>query len=292
MGLVILALVVLAVAAGVYRMWRRRRSGNGDLPAAVVGWVARLLSTDRAEWGRAMVGELAQYQGAARWQFALGCVVAAIGLPRRDSSGRWVVASVLVASIASSGLVGYAFVRVPGHDNRQGYVAGVGDVRGRAGGIRRGHRRHHAAVPDRDHRARLRLRSGRSLDRGRRGRAVRSEQGVDASSVDPSAGVDRGRCGRRAAWSDPVSGPAHGAGLSRCCRSRGVPPAGRRHTDHRRATLDAGQLRDFATSGYPDMASYAVSDDLGTAMVLLLFMSGMTALLGTAGATLATRRGR
>ena len=55
---------------------------------------------------------------------------------------------------------------------------------------------------------------------------------------------------------------------------------------------DAGQLHDFATSGYPDMATYAVSDNLGTAMVLLLLMSAMTAVLGTAGATLSTRRGR
>ena len=53
---------------------------------------------------------------------------------------------------------------------------------------------------------------------------------------------------------------------------------------------DAGQLQDFATSGYPDMATYAVSDNLGTSMVLLLLMSAMTALLGSAGATLATRR--
>jgi hypothetical protein len=55
---------------------------------------------------------------------------------------------------------------------------------------------------------------------------------------------------------------------------------------------DAGQLQDFATSGYPDMATYAVSDDLGTAMVLLLLMSTTTAALGTAGATLATRHRR
>jgi hypothetical protein len=55
---------------------------------------------------------------------------------------------------------------------------------------------------------------------------------------------------------------------------------------------DAGQLQDFAASGYPDMATYAVSDDLGTAMVLLLLMSTMTAALGTAAATVAIRRRR
>ena len=53
---------------------------------------------------------------------------------------------------------------------------------------------------------------------------------------------------------------------------------------------DAGQIQDFATSGYRDIATYAVSDDLGTAMVWLLLISAVTALLGSAGATLATPR--
>jgi len=53
---------------------------------------------------------------------------------------------------------------------------------------------------------------------------------------------------------------------------------------------DAGQLRDFASSGYPDLATYAVSDSLGTAMVLLLFMSVANAVLGAVGAALAKPR--
>src|SRR6185503_17574834 len=54
MGLIIIALMVLAVAAGVYRAWRiRRAGGSADIPAALVGWAARLLSVDRAEWGQA-----------------------------------------------------------------------------------------------------------------------------------------------------------------------------------------------------------------------------------------------
>jgi hypothetical protein len=55
---------------------------------------------------------------------------------------------------------------------------------------------------------------------------------------------------------------------------------------------DAGQLQDFATSGYRDMETYAVSDDLGTAMMLLLLISAVTALLGSAGATVAAPRSR
>jgi hypothetical protein len=49
---------------------------------------------------------------------------------------------------------------------------------------------------------------------------------------------------------------------------------------------DAGPLQDFATSGYPDLATCAVSDDVGTAMVLLL----LTAAFGSAGALLGGRR--
>src|SRR4051794_30643304 len=113
MGLIILALIVLAVAAGAYRA-RRLRSANADIPGAIVGWAAGLLSVDRAEWGQAMLGELGQYTGGARWRYALGCAVAAIGLPRRSRGGRLVLASVLVASIASAGLVGYGFARYPG----------------------------------------------------------------------------------------------------------------------------------------------------------------------------------
>jgi len=55
---------------------------------------------------------------------------------------------------------------------------------------------------------------------------------------------------------------------------------------------DAGQLQDFAASGYPDLATYAVSDGLGTAMVLLLFMSITTGLFGWVGVAVTTRRRR
>jgi hypothetical protein len=48
---------------------------------------------------------------------------------------------------------------------------------------------------------------------------------------------------------------------------------------------DAGQLRDFPGSRFPDIATYAVSDNLGTAMSLLLLASVVTAALGCATAT-------
>ena len=54
-----------------------------DLPVRVVSIASRLLSPDRREWGDAMVAELTHVPGGpARWEFALGCLRAAILAPR------------------------------------------------------------------------------------------------------------------------------------------------------------------------------------------------------------------
>jgi hypothetical protein len=292
MGLIILASVVLAVAAGVGPAWRRRRTGSGDLPAVVVGWGARLLSTDRAEWGQAMVGELGQYQGVARWRFALGCVVAAVGLPRRDGSGRWVVASVLVASIASAGLVGYGFVRYPGMVTGAGtwlalttfavVLAGFVVVTGVTT------RQSPIGITG--------LVSGCALAGvwivvGAVALALRSAASMFALLILPLVSIAVGVVGARggrtrtaARCTVLVSAVVAALAVFLVLAADTLITGGRPY--------DAGQLHDFATSGYPDLATYAVSDNLGTAMVLLLLMSGMTALLGTVAATLSTPRGR
>jgi hypothetical protein len=46
---------------------------------------------------------------------------------------------------------------------------------------------------------------------------------------------------------------------------------------------DAGLVRDFHSSGAHDLATYAVNDDLGTAMVLLLAVPLLTIVLGLVG---------
>jgi hypothetical protein len=264
--------------------------GRLDLPAVVVEWAARLLSVDRAEWGQAMLGELEQYKGLARWRFALGCAAAVVGLPRRSGNGRWVSASVLVASIASAGLVSYSFVRYPGMATGAGTwmaLAAFAVVLAGFVGI--------AGVTTRQPSIGItELVSGCAL-------AVLSIVVVELST--------RSKASMLLLLIIPVASIVVGVVAARRGRTRSVA---------RRAALvsavvaslavflvlaadvlvtggrpyDAGQLRDFATSGYPDMATYVVNDDLGTAMVLLLLMSVITALLGSAGATLATRRVR
>ena len=52
---------------------------------------------------------------------------------------------------------------------------------------------------------------------------------------------------------------------------------------------DAGQIRDFPGSGLPDLATYAVSDNLGSAMMLLLLVPLVTAAIGATGADIAAR---
>jgi len=52
---------------------------------------------------------------------------------------------------------------------------------------------------------------------------------------------------------------------------------------------DPGMVRDFAASGSHDLATYAVNDNLGSAMMLLLVVPLFASLIGYAGATVAAR---
>lgn len=54
-----------------------------------------------------------------------------------------------------------------------------------------------------------------------------------------------------------------------------------------RGPYDPSQVRDFHGSGMPSLAAYAVGDNLGTAMALMLLTFIMTAALGCTAATVA-----
>jgi hypothetical protein len=281
-------LAVLAVAAAAHKAWRRRRAGDSaDLPAAIVGWAARLLSTDRAEWGQAMLGELEQYQDSARWRYALGCAVAAVGLPRRGRSGRRVMASVLAAASAGVGLVGYGFARYPGMVTGAGtWLALAAFVALLAGFVVV------AGVTTRQSPVAVTglvsgcVLAGVWLVVGGFVLLDRSTALLVVLPLAPIAvgvlGARRGHsrvAGRRTAL---VSAVVAALAVFVVLATEIMITGGRPY--------DAGQLRDFATSRYPDIATYAISDNLGTAMVLLLYISVSTAVLGSAGAALARRR--
>jgi len=263
-----------------------------DLPAAIVAWAARVLPPDRAEWGQAMTAEMQQYHGRARWRFAVGCAVAAVGLPKRDRGGRWIPVAVLVAAVVSAGLVGYGFVRYPGMIKGGGtwlaLTAFALTLTGFVVAVRAVSRRTRVGPFD--------LSCGGVLAAiwiavGALALSGRGKEWMLALFVLPvvtiAAGALAARHGRtRTAGLRTVVVAAVVAALAVFL----VLAADTLITGGR--PYDAGQLRDFAGSGYPDIATYAVSDDLGTDMVLLLLMFMMTAVLGSAGTLLGVRRSR
>jgi hypothetical protein len=80
---------------------------RGDLPMRLLRWAASLLSAQREEWGRAMLGELDRIAGRApRWRFAVGCAGAVLLLP---PWGRAAAAVWALGAVAAGGAGLYAF---------------------------------------------------------------------------------------------------------------------------------------------------------------------------------------
>jgi hypothetical protein len=80
----------------------------------------RRLPVERAEWGGAMCAELAGVEGSrARWAFSLGCARAAIGMRIRagltasERGGNGLRAFMLTAIAAAAGLAVYGLLRYP-----------------------------------------------------------------------------------------------------------------------------------------------------------------------------------
>jgi hypothetical protein len=89
------------------------RSGR-DAASWLLAGVIRLLPTGRREWGRAMRAELAGIEpGAARREFALGCLRAVVTQPAvlRGAGSLMVMAGMLVAAVAGTATIGYAPLR-------------------------------------------------------------------------------------------------------------------------------------------------------------------------------------
>jgi len=73
-----------------------------DVPERLLRWAAGLLSAQREEWGRAMLGELDHIDGRGRrWRFAAGCAGAALLLPPWGRAAAAVWAMVVVAAGAA-----------------------------------------------------------------------------------------------------------------------------------------------------------------------------------------------
>ena len=123
-GVVAIALltlvVTLVVPAAARSLSAVRTSGGRDRAAVVLSLAIRGLPDDRADWGQAMRGELDEAHGArARWRFSLGCVNAVVALRVRASLGGShrdgaVARTVVVTAVAAALALGaYGLVRYP-----------------------------------------------------------------------------------------------------------------------------------------------------------------------------------
>ncbi len=117
---IVLLLTPICIAIALYRRNPRRflDGPSEDAPLRLLYWAVSLLSPQRAEWGHAMLGELAHLDGRwRRMRFALGCTGAALIMP---PWGRAAAALSATIGITTATLVIYASLIVD-------YRLGVGD---------------------------------------------------------------------------------------------------------------------------------------------------------------------
>jgi len=101
----VLLLAPIGVGIALYRRNPRRflDGPTEDVPLRLLRWAISLLSPQRAEWGQAMLGELAHLDGRMRrMRFVVGCTGAALTLPPwgRAGAGLWAMTVVTAASFA------------------------------------------------------------------------------------------------------------------------------------------------------------------------------------------------
>ena len=298
MGALIVGLAVAALLIWVAHPARRRDTARtadtvrSDAPSRLLHWAVGALPTDRAPWGDAMFGELDRIDNRARrWRFAIGCASAAVFLPsRRADSASLTTRLVAATALACAGLVAYGLVQYPEIVFRArtwpvltvfvcvlaGYTV-IAAILVRRGPV-----------------------TSSGLTCGLGLAAVWIVAGIPVVTRASEPG------GSLLLLAIPVASLAVGAAAARRNRTAAV----RQHVVLFSALVaglvlfivyatdilltaggpyDAGQVRDFPGSGLPDLATYAVSDNLGSAMMLLLLVPIVTATFGCAGASIATR---
>lgn len=301
MSALIAGLTVAALLVWVARPARRaRRAGAragagepaGDAPSRLLAWAVAALPADRAPWGEAMFGELHQIDDRRqRWRFALGCASAAVFLPARRADSAAVAARlVAAAALACAGLVAYGLRRYPEVLTH----AGTRPALAIFASLLAGYTLISAILVRRGPVARSGVAYGLGLA------AVWIIAGIPVVSHTPqraysllllaipitslAAGATAARRSRTAAVRQQVvlfAALVAGLVLFIAYASDILLTAG--------GPYDAGQIRDFPGSGLPDLATYAVSDNLGSAMMLLLLVPVVTAAIGCTGAGIAAR---
>ena len=292
MGALATGLIVAALLVWVARPTRRRgtrpAAAVDDAPSRLLAWAVDVLPADRAPWGEAMFGELQQLDNRRqRWRFAVGCAGAAVLVPSRRADFAGLAARlVAAAALACAGLVAYGLWRYPAVLTR----GGTRPVLAVFVSVLAGYAVIAAVLVRRGPVARSGLLTGFGLAGVWivAGFPVVTQSGSLLLPAIPLAALAVGavaarRGGTTAVRHQIVLFSALVAGLvvfvgyaSDILLTAGGP-------------YDAGQLRDFPGSGLPDLATYAVDDNLGSAMMLLLLVPVVTAAIGCAGAGIAAR---
>jgi hypothetical protein len=302
--LFVLALLILIGTLffpAAVRALRRPGEGKGDRARLLLAVAVRGLPSDRAGWAQAMLFELDQVEGLReRWRFSLGCgwAVARLRVRSTEPGGALLRVYVLGGAAVSLALVGYGLVRYP-ELRSEPNVAGAMSVflatlflyAAIAILLSRGVTRQAFAA------RRYGLVGGIAV-------AVGWLLGMHPPSalkgwvilpllvallgpcvvaaVAACRSRDSGTGIRAALWSGIVGGlTVFIIWVTTTYTNDGGP-------------YDAGLVRDFHTSGARDLATYAVSDNLGSGLVLLLMVPTVALALGSVSARIAaaTRGGR
>jgi hypothetical protein len=301
MGALVVPLAVGLLGVAVIVL-RRRHCGASpaaeviDLPQRLLAASVALLAADRAEWGQAMVGELDRLTAPGeRWGFALGCARTTLLLPpRRGAPGRLIVTVLASAAVACVGLVGYGLFRYPGVlTGARSWVAVAAFLAvlvGYTGAANILVRRMDQPALDAVRTAlmgaaviaALWIVVGVIASFGGSDYVATLLLALPLASLSVGAlGTWRGRTastGRQAAVLSAL-----GAGMLVFLVWVGdtLLTGGRPY--------DAGMVRDFHSSGAHDLATYAVNDNLGSAMMLLLLVPVLTVSFGLTGAAITAR---
>lgn len=291
---VVLLLATLVVCTALFLRRRTSRASNAmasaDPPARLLAWAVRRLPAQRAQWGQAMLGDLQQLEHRPqRWRFAVDCVAATILLPPPPlaKSAGFTVAVVAAGAACCVGLMSYAVVRYPG------VLAGHGAWRALTVFlvVLAGYTLAALVVIRRGVAARSGLAGGLGMGTvwvvaGATAVSHPSQPAYSllllaiplASLAVGAAATWRGRTGTAGRQVALLSAVIAGLVLFVVLASVTLLTAN--------GPYDAGLVRDFPASGAPDLPTYAVSDSLGSAMVLLLLAPMLTATVGCAGASI------
>jgi AAA ATPase domain len=270
-----------------------RGGGDGDRARRFLELALRGLPPDRLDWAQAMLGEFDQVSGLrARWRFCFGCAWAAgrIRVQSPEPGGVGLRAVVLGSAVISLALVGFGLVHYPGLRSEPNFwgamivfLATLLTYTTLAVVLARGVNQRSVAA------RRFGLLGGLAVGGGwllgiappavLKGwvflpllLALVGPAVLAAVAAHRSRDLQTGTL--TALWSGLVAGLT----VFIVWATVTYANAGRRY--------DAGLLRDFHQSGAHDLPTYAVSDSLGSGLVLLLLIPTVALALGTLGARL------